>query len=44
MINAVVDSEINDDIHGSDHVPISLTIDTEKIQSLKSNGERKCDK
>lgn len=31
MMNAVVESEINTEYWGSDHCPLSLTIDTDQI-------------
>lgn len=37
MMSAVVNSEINAEYHGSDHCPLSLTIDINKISQL--NGQ-----
>lgn len=34
MMHSVINSEINDEYHGSDHVPLSLTIDLNKIKGF----------
>ena len=34
MIEAVIDSEINKEYEGSDHCPLSLTLDFEKIKLM----------
>ena len=38
MLEAVIDSEINKEYEGSDHCPISLTLDKERIRLL--DGKR----
>ncbi len=34
LMNAVLDSEINNEYHGSDHCPLSLTLDLTKVDNM----------